>query len=961
MKIKGFLARISVILAIFLSQSLADSSDKIDSGNEIDSNNKIDSGKQNKKIVSAPPHLQNLRIHKNPLYLAQVDSSDSNDSRVSNDSATDSSKSTDSRKSTKDSSQDSSDSGDYETIDIGTSTIRAKAEYETYQSGSSVSKNLLDSSPSGNGDITSILKMLPNVQFDNAQSRSSTQGEIDPANISISGGLFYQNNFQLDGFNMNNDLDPAGGTTNGPDAIKSGRSQGLNIDTSLLDSIVVLDSNISASYGGFSGGVVEANVRNARTDGWHANISYQHTADYFTQYHIDESAETNFYTSSDENYQPKFHKHIVRANTEGYIIDDLGLVASFATTQSFIPLSAYSSINTQGTEINSKRTQKRQSYNGYLKAHYNPLESLTLEANLAYMPQFNTYYNAVAKNSYYEMQSGGWQGGLKALWQTNAGLWSNQLGYSYLESSRKSDASYFMSWYASNEKNWAINGANRASEGGYGDMNQIQNTLNYKSDFTLNSIMLGKFKHDLRFGGEINYQIISKERLNDYIGFNNPVQVPNGTTCPNAPDNLGLWSCSSGTPYNQTTWSNGQYFNRISIFREAGSVKFDNVAYGFFAEDDITLDFGTGGELSARVGLRLDGDNYMDKITLAPRFAMNYTSPAPKDYQTTITFGANRYYGRNLFSYRLYDYNQRFTKTFSRNSPNDSWVESPNANSTSSYKFNQLNVPYNDELMGGIAQNVDIFSIGLKYIHRRGKDEIMQVRRNTINAPTESGYTNNYYTWNNDGQSESHIVSLIIQNTKPIQTLGINHHYLFAFDYTQTKRSYNLYTYDDAYYDNNDIMYNGAIIKYRDRPTENYALPYTLRLNTTHSFEWGRTKWLWNNFFRYRAGYDRMVIISRTNPNYNPNFNGDQYSKMHFKGTFGWDMRIGFEVDFYRGEKMRHTLYMNADIFNVLNLKNMTTLSGTTGAMLNTSFASSSSIPVYEVGRQFWLQVGYKF
>lgn len=55
MKIKGFLARISVILAIFLSQSLADSSDKIDSGNEIDSNNKIDSGKQNKKIVSAPP------------------------------------------------------------------------------------------------------------------------------------------------------------------------------------------------------------------------------------------------------------------------------------------------------------------------------------------------------------------------------------------------------------------------------------------------------------------------------------------------------------------------------------------------------------------------------------------------------------------------------------------------------------------------------------------------------------------------------------------------------------------------------------------------------------------------------------------------------------------------------------------------------------------------------------------
>ena len=935
MKIKRFLVRISAILMIFLSQSLADSSD---------------SNKSNAKFDSAPPHLQNLQIYKNPQYLAQVDLGDSDaDSGNSKDSNTDSARS------------DDENYDDYEVVDIGTSTIRAKAEYETYQSGSGVSKNMLDSAPNGNGDITSVLKILPNVQFDNAQSKSTTPGEIDPANISISGGLFYQNNFQLDGFNMNNDLDPVGGNTNGPDAIKSGRSQGLNVDSSLLDSIVVLDSNISASYGGFSGGVVEANIRNARTDGWHANISYQHTANYLTQYHIDDSAERAFYTSSDENYQPKFHKHIVRANTEGYIIDDLGLIASFTTTQSFIPLQAYSSINTRGTEINSTRTQKRQSYNGYLKAHYNPLESLTLEASLAYMPQFNTYYNAVAKNSYYEMQSGGWQVGLKALWQTNAGLWNNQLGYSYLENSRKSDANYFMSWYASDDKNWAINSGNRAAEGGYGDMNQIQNTLNYKSDFTLDTIATGGFKHDLRFGGEINYQILSKERLNDYIGFNNPIQVPNGTTCPNAPDNLGLWSCSSSIPYNQNSWSNGQYFNRISIYRQAGSVKFDNFAYSIFAEDDITLDFGSGGELKARFGLRLDGDNYMDKITLAPRFAMNYTSPAPKDWQTTITFGANRYYGRNLFAYRLYDYNQRFTKTFSRNSPTDNWVETPNTNSTSSYKFNQLNVPYDDELMGGITQNLDIFSIGLKYIHRNGKDEIMQIRRSTINAPTESGYTTNYSTWSNDGQSESHIISLIIQNIKPLQTFGINHHYLFAFDYTQTKRSYNLYNYDDAYYNDNDIMYDGQIIKYRDRPTENFALPWTLRLNTTHSFEWGRTRWLWNNFFRYKAGYDKMVIISKTNPNYNPNFNGSQYNKMHFKSTFGWDMRIGFEVDFYRGEKMRHTLYLNADIFNVLNLKNMTTLSGVNGAMLNTSFAAASSVPVYEVGRQFWLQIGYKF
>lgn len=864
-----------------------------------------------------------------------------------------------------------SNKNNYEAVDIGTSTIRAKAEYEEYQSGSSVSKNLLDSAPSGNGDITSVLKMLPNVQFDTAQGRSTAQGEIDAADISISGGLFYQNIFLLDGFNMNNDINPAGGNTNGPDTLKSGHSQGLNIDSSLLDSIVVLDSNISASYGGFSGGVVEANVRNARMDGWHANISYQHTSNYLTSYHIDKSAESAFLASADENYQPKFHKHIIRANTEGYIIDDLGLVASFTTTQSFIPLQAYGAlVRNSGTEIDSTRTQKRQSYNAYLKAHYNPIESLTIEANLAYAPQFNTYYHALAKNSYYTMRSGGIQTGLKALYHTSAGLWSNQLGYSRLENSRRSDSSYWMSWFASSDKNWAANSSNRVNEGGYGDMDQIQNTLNYKSDFMFESIALGAFKHDLRVGAEISYIALTKARLNDYIGFNNPIPFTSGA-CPSGTDNLGLYTCSNGKPFNKPNspaqWKNdydkaqGQYFNAISLFREAGRVAYDNVAYGFFAEDEITLDFRSTGSLKARVGFRVDGDNYMDKITIAPRFSLNYTTSVPHKWRTSFTFGANRYYGRNLFSYRFYDYNERNTKRLTRNSQSENWVESPRADSTSPYKFNRLNVPFSDELMGAITQNLSIFSATIKYIHRKGKDEIMQVKRNTLNAPPQSGYANNYTSWSNDGQSESHIVSLLIQNIAQIQTFGINHHYLFAFDYTQTKRSYNLYNADDSYYDNDDIMYNGAIIKYRDRPSENFALPYTLRLNTTHSIEWGRTRWMLNNLFRYRAGYERMVLLTKNSAGYDTNFSGSQYGKMRFKGAFNWDMRVGFEVDFYRGEQMRHTAYIIVDIVNVLNNQNMTTLSGVNGAISSGFVAASSAIPIYEVGRQFWLQVGYKF
>ncbi|MGX2973337.1 hypothetical protein, partial [Helicobacter sp. T3_23-1059] len=63
-----------------------------------------------------------------------------------------------------------------EAKDLGKVTATAEREFEAYQSGNQIGREMLDSNPSGNGDITSILKILPNVQFDNAQNRSTTPG-----------------------------------------------------------------------------------------------------------------------------------------------------------------------------------------------------------------------------------------------------------------------------------------------------------------------------------------------------------------------------------------------------------------------------------------------------------------------------------------------------------------------------------------------------------------------------------------------------------------------------------------------------------------------------------------------------------------------------------------------------------------------------------------------------------------
>jgi len=77
-----------------------------------------------------------------------------------------------------------------------------------FQGEQVIDRQMIENLPSGNGDITSLLRTNPNVQFDNNQLSSKTPGEIAPADISINGARPWQNLFVVDGMNMNNDLDP---------------------------------------------------------------------------------------------------------------------------------------------------------------------------------------------------------------------------------------------------------------------------------------------------------------------------------------------------------------------------------------------------------------------------------------------------------------------------------------------------------------------------------------------------------------------------------------------------------------------------------------------------------------------------------------------------------------------------------------------------------------------------------
>ena len=59
----------------------------------------------------------------------------------------------------------------------------------------------------------------------------------------------------------------------------------------------------------------------------------------------------------------------------------------------------------------------------------------------------------------------------------------------------------------------------------------------------------------------------------------------------------------------------------------------------------------------------------------------------------------------------------------------------------------------------------------------------------------------------------------------------------------------------------------------------------------------------------------------------------DTFRPFNVKGAFTWDMRVGFEMNVWRG----NTLYVNIDIYNVLDSKNLAIASASYSATAGTS------------------------
>ncbi len=793
-----------------------------------------------------------------------------------------------------------------------------------YAEGMRLDADYIHAQSAGNGDIGTLLRINPAVQFDNARLSSFTPADISPANVSINGAPYYQNAFVVDGMNFNNDIDPGGQQTPYRLFAAPGNSQALALDVSLLDDLTVLDSNVPAAYGGFSGGVVEASIRRPR-DVLSGSGSYQTTRSDWTRYNLDDSQRADYENASAwGDGQPEFEKEFWRAALEGPVSERIGVLASFVRKRSTIPTYFYSAHLVDGFGV-EKQVQRLRSDQAMLKAVWEVNDRLTIDANATYAPTENQYFRSNIRGAGIRILGGGNAASLRAKWDADWGRLTQQLSYSDTEQSRDAESDNYFVWQGSETKDWGTNAS--TLEGEFGDIEQTQQRWQYRADASSHALDLAGGIHRFSAGLAVTREGYDYRRLTENSTFTTPARTD---TCTLASGAIDI-ACDMGVT--RSGWP-GQYMTRRTRYA-IGEIGFNVDNFAVYLDDDMRY-----GDVSIRPGVRIERDSYIGQVNVAPRLAVSW-EPAEG---TLLTAGANRYYGRSMATWKLRSgINVLRYNSERRASLNGEWIVGTQPGNDTYFDIDK--VGYADELMLAWRQDWAGLRFNLKAVNRRLKDQVIGVSgRLTDTDPDGATLTSNYTTWSSTGSGLSNIYSLAVSPLQRWAFAGTATQALLALDWTDMRRAVPFY--DDAaddYYRNAWIRYDGRYMRYQQKPADNYTRPWSVRLNTVTHFE--ALDLSLTNMLVYTAGYRRIA-----DTDVNELYQGESievWEEQEFNPSFTWNMALRWERDL---PSTAGTVYSQLDISNVLNRRNIHGVS-----------SSAGRAPFYDIGRQFTLEVGYRY
>lgn len=749
-------------------------------------------------------------------------------------------------------------------------------------------------------DPMRLLRVLPNVNFDNDQFKVGQSGgtgtlseqDLTPDRVSISGGKVYENKVMLDGQDNTTAFDVT--NTNEADADKIGihNPMALFANTDLLEQVAVYDSNVPVRYGGFTGGVIDMRTR-APADHFGGSVGYMRQFDQWVHYRNDYDGATSGLDA------PRFKKDNYDLSVDVPVSPRLRTLVAASRQEAEskrIPTDNYA----DGSKSETQSTSS--SYLGSVSADLG--ERTTLGFRGLYAPYTQEYTRANMADDQLETSGDKYQFNADLKFTGKHMTADLMAGYSKSGYERDApDVAY--TWRRAGTKADTCAGGTSCVEGGYGDIADKQTDTQIKGE--LGTTALGV---DWSAGADYHQTEARRVRDSTAIHYFNPTLATQTVVCASASDP----SCIAG---DQAARSRNVYLARDY------SAEVANLGSWLQGEKKVDFDHSWFRGLDLRGGLRADYSDFKDNFDWAPRASATLRLPA----EIGLTVGAARYYSTDTLTYALYAQAPNVLTQTRGRVVGTTWTSTDWSAATPRYQYvdADLRTPYSDERTAALSFPMLWGGGRLKYVDRRNRDEIamLSYTENSVakRKPTNDGWTN--------------YQSVSLEWTKNLA----NHAFLVNASWSDTERNATSYLESPDDTDTTRIYYNGSVVTRANLPllADNFAQPVTL--NATWTSKWLEDALTVNLTGKYR--YKREEIAATDNSIVVGGSSYTIYEKVTRNPLVRFDLSASYQVPTLDGQHLE----LQAFVENLFGARSQT---------------ADSTAP-YERGRAFWFGARYHF
>lgn len=770
-------------------------------------------------------------------------------------------------------------------------------------------RDAVESRAPGSGDVNELLKQLPTAHFSTtaANATRDTLRDLKPAEVSISGGRPSENLFLIDGVGVNSMMELVDPTLTGPsavhyDSVAGASAQSVWVDASLVGQLAVRDSNVSAEFGRFSGGVVEITTRDAASR-YGVQAGYSYTGDNLTHYKISPNLEAQFANNMPEH--PRYGRERWNVSADLPINEALSLLAAYSRSEAYTT-STWSAGLGAG-EYDSTSTSE----NFLLKLNAKLPGETRLSAQVNHAPYSSDTIRSSAIDGLIVSHGGGTTAKLELSGYRGAGAWTLKLSHAFSDNDRDAAQDYYTR--PSQGESWCLSGT--CYEGGMGPIRQQQKDTNLGGNWS--QPLLGG---DFRLGFDFTNVNAVKERLGDSHVYSAP-SYSALTTCAVATDR----ACVAGSYALATMVVYPAYKGDVSL--QSYSL------WGEFNREWRDFDI--------RAGLRYDHETFLGDHNFSPRLSIARTLPLGID----ATLGLNRYHGRSYLGYAIRESlsnAQTWTRAYQTVNGqrvwSENWVQTRDTMPTK-YSGQGLDTPYTDEVSLALRRNVLGGDLRVRGIYRESKKQFSRSLVERI-VHDDLGVPRNISTYKMENGGSSSYEAGDLSYTRGIA----NHTFTFSTSWSKTHSTAVDYydSSDDELYEVTRVVYQGEIVTLTDLLAENqrlnFAAPFVANL------DW-QSKWLDDRVSvtftgRYRGAFDRLEDTG-----VNQSIDGtsyDVYGVVGYKPSV--DVDANLSLDLVRGDHDATLDVRISNLFDTIPNRN----------------AVYSSQP-WQTGRTIWLGLNLRY